>query len=76
MVLAFNNLAGTLDAQEKHAEAEALYRKALALARKVLGEEHPDTIAAHANLASALDQQGRFAEAQPLFLRFAQVHGR
>jgi CHAT domain-containing protein/Tfp pilus assembly protein PilF len=56
-----------LDAQGKHAEAEPLDRTALAIFRKVLGEEHPDTALSYNNVAYNLNAQGKHAEAEPLF---------
>ena len=49
--------------QGKYAEAEPLYQKALAIRRKVLGEDHPDTAASYNNVASNLNAQGKYAEA-------------
>ena len=39
----YNNLASNLHAQGKYAEAEPLFRTALEIRRRVLGEDHPDT---------------------------------
>ena len=46
-----NNLAMLLRNQNKLAEAEPLSRKALEASRRVLGEEHPNTLSAQKNLA-------------------------
>jgi tetratricopeptide (TPR) repeat protein len=59
--------AERLDAQVKYAAAEPLYRKALAIRRQLLGEDHPDTALGYHNLASNLRAQGRYAQALPLF---------
>jgi tetratricopeptide (TPR) repeat protein len=53
--------------QGRYAEAQPLLEKALAMRRKVLGEDHPDTATSYNNLAYDLDAQGKYAEAQPLF---------
>ncbi|MDZ3838893.1 MAG: tetratricopeptide repeat protein [Rhodospirillales bacterium] len=37
----FNNVASCLNAQGRHGEAEALYRKALEIRERVLGPDHP-----------------------------------
>jgi hypothetical protein len=37
----YHNLAGSLHHLGKYAEAEPLFRRALAICEKVLGEEHP-----------------------------------
>ena len=55
------------EAQGKHAEAEAMHRKALAIRLKALGEGHPDTALSYNNLAFCLNGQGKHAEALPLF---------
>ena len=41
-----------------------LFAKALAIRRKVLGEEHPDTAVSYNNLAFNLNSQGKYAEAR------------
>jgi pentatricopeptide repeat protein len=48
-------------------EAEPLYHKALAIFKKELGENHPDTAISYNNLASNLGDQGRYEEAEPLY---------
>ena len=59
---------------ERKADAEALplYDKALAIRRKVLGEEHPSTAASSNNLATCLHYQGKHAEARQLL---AAIYG-
>ena len=47
-----NNLANSLHGQGKHAEAEQMYREVLDVQHRVLGPEHPDTLATVRNLAS------------------------
>jgi CHAT domain-containing protein len=59
--------ANELEAADKHVEAEPLYRKVLAIRRKVLGEDHPDTGTSYHNLAANLHDQGKLAEAVPLY---------
>ena len=56
-----------LNAQGKYAEAEPLFRQALAIRRKLLGEDHPDTAQSYNNVAGNLNAQGKYAEAEPLF---------
>jgi tetratricopeptide (TPR) repeat protein len=56
-----------LQAQGRYAEAELLFRQALAICRKVLGEEHPLTAQGYNNLAFNLNQQGKYVEAEPLY---------
>jgi tetratricopeptide (TPR) repeat protein len=44
----------------------------LAICRKVLGEEHPDTAASYNSVAYNLNAQGKYKEAETLFLRAAE----
>src|SRR5262249_28036938 len=69
--ISYNNLAANLNAQGKYKEAEDGYRKALAINRKVLGEEHPDTARSYHNLAANLNDQGKYEEAEIFFIRAA-----
>jgi len=69
-----NGLAVLLQAQGKLAEAEPLYRRALAIHEKVLGAEHPDTASSLNNLANLLQDQGKLAEAEPLHRRALAIH--
>ena len=54
--------------QGRYAEAEPLYKRALAIREKALGPDHPD-VAGLNNLAELYDKQGRYAEAEPLYKR-------
>jgi tetratricopeptide (TPR) repeat protein len=49
-----------------YASARKLQEQALAALRRVLGEEHPDTLAAMGNLAQTLEAQGDLAGARKL----------
>ena len=44
-------------------------KRALAESERVLGPEHPDTIAIVNNLAGLYQAQGRYKEAEPLLKR-------
>jgi hypothetical protein len=48
----------------ENAEAEAMYRQALAGREKILGNEQPDTLASVDNLGSVLQSQGRYIEVE------------
>jgi tetratricopeptide (TPR) repeat protein len=63
---AWQRQADALAGRGRHREAQPLYEKALAIRRKVLGEEHPDTVSSYHNLANNLDAQVRHSQAQPL----------
>ena len=69
-----NNLAVLYQSQGRYAEAEPLYQQALQLSEKVLGKEHPDTIASVNNLAGLYQSQGRYAEAEPLYQQALQLY--
>ena len=64
-----NNLAVLYTEQGRYAEAEPLYKRALAIDEKALGPDHPDVATALNNLAGLYDDQGRYAEAEPLYKR-------
>ena len=62
-----NNLAGLLRATNRLAEAEPLYRRALAIDERRLGQDHPNVATGLNNLASLLQATNRLAEAEPLY---------
>ena len=64
-----NNLAALYSDQGRYAEAEPLYKRALAICEKALGPDHPDVGSSLNNLAALYRDQGRYAEAEPLFKR-------
>jgi hypothetical protein len=71
-----------LSATDRLAEAEPLYRRALAITENSFGPEHPNVAAGLNNLARLLRETDRLAEAAPLYRRalaikeksFGQVH--
>jgi len=56
------------DDHGRYAEAEPLYLEALEGQRRVLGEDHPNTLTCLYNLALVYHRQGRIDKAEPLFL--------
>ena len=46
--------------------AESLEAQVMKTRKRVLGEEHPDTLASMGNLASTYQNQGRWKEAEKL----------
>jgi tetratricopeptide (TPR) repeat protein len=68
-----NAKAEELYQRGKYAEAEPLFRKALAVREEVLGPRHPDTAQSYDNLASNLDALGRANEAEPLYRKALAV---
>lgn len=59
-------LGRILESKQQPAEAEALYRRALALQEQVLGVRHKDTLATGRRLIALLDKTARQAEARKL----------
>jgi CHAT domain-containing protein/tetratricopeptide (TPR) repeat protein len=53
----------------RYAEAEPLYKRAIAIDEKALGPDHPNVGTALNNLAELYDTQGLYAEAEPLYKR-------
>ncbi|QLE58296.1 tetratricopeptide repeat protein [Nostoc sp. TCL26-01] len=69
LATSLNNLASLYDSQGRYSEAEPLYIQALALYRKLLGEEHPSVAMSLNNLAYLYKSQGRYSEAEPLYIQ-------
>ncbi len=69
LAASLNNLAALYDTQGKYAQAEPLYRRALAIREKVLGPEHPAVATSLNNLAGLYYAQGKYTQAEPLFQR-------
>jgi eukaryotic-like serine/threonine-protein kinase len=61
------NLANTVFTGGKFAEAEKIYRDALALVRKNRGEENPTMALLLQNIATTIAEQGRPADAKPMY---------
>jgi tetratricopeptide (TPR) repeat protein len=68
-----NKQAGQYMDQERYDEAEALYKRALAVSEKSLGPDHPDTATSLHNLAYLYHRQEKYAEAEPLYKRALAV---
>jgi tetratricopeptide (TPR) repeat protein len=71
-----NNLANCLRALGGAAGALPLYRRALEGYERVLGADHPDTLASVNNLASCLRALGDAAGALPLYRRALEGYER
>ncbi len=59
-----------------YAEATVVAQRALTLAERVLGKEHPDTLTSVNNLAELYQAQGRYGEAEPLYRRALEARER
>jgi len=64
-----NKLAGLYLAEGKYAQAELVYKRALAIEEKALGPDHPDLAKSLHNLALLYATQGQYAQAEPLYKR-------
>ncbi|TMQ30358.1 MAG: tetratricopeptide repeat protein, partial [Planctomycetota bacterium] len=62
----YNDIAYNLHAQGNYAGAEPLFRKALTIRQKVLGEDHPDTGASYNDMSINLTAQRKYPEAELL----------
>ncbi|WP_292761209.1 tetratricopeptide repeat protein, partial [Nostoc sp. NOS(2021)] len=59
--------------QGRYSEAEPLYKKALELRQRLLGEEHPDVASSYNNLAGLYHSQGRYSDAEPLYKKALSI---
>ncbi|AFY83023.1 tetratricopeptide repeat protein [Oscillatoria acuminata] len=66
-------LGGELYKKGEYGKAEPLWKQALNIHRKVLGEQHPDTAGSLNNLAALYKSQGRYAEAESLYLQALNI---
>ncbi|KJZ68443.1 hypothetical protein HIM_12168 [Hirsutella minnesotensis 3608] len=60
------NVGESVHVLGKYHEAEQMHRQALDLSEKVLGKEHPATLASMNNLAGVLESLGKYEEAERL----------
>ena len=73
MATSLNNLALLYKAQGQYAQAEPLYKRALAIDEKALGPDHPDVAVSLNNLAALYRAMNRDDEAEPLEQRAARI---
>ena len=71
---ALNMLATVYVAQQKYDEAEGLFRHAMAIREKVLGDDHPDVAHTLINLSMVYSLQRKFAEAEGVLRRALKIH--
>jgi tetratricopeptide (TPR) repeat protein len=70
------DLAVSLEMTGRLNEAEKLERDALEIQRRVLGNDHPDTLTSMNNLAFTLRREGRYPEAEQLFREALDIRRR
>jgi len=76
VVTRLNNLALLYAQQGKYAEAEPLFKRALAIDEKALGPEHPDVAAIAERLALVLRKLGRKSEAKVYEKQAARIRAK
>ncbi|WP_254568765.1 tetratricopeptide repeat protein [Oscillatoria sp. HE19RPO] len=69
LAVRLNNIGMTLYKKAEYGKAEPLWKQALNIRCKLLGNEHLDTADSLNNLAGLYTSQGRYAEAEPLLLQ-------
>ena len=70
---ALSGLAQAYALQNKHAEAEPVYLRALKIYQTVHGETHPDVAATLNNLGVLYRRHGQYADAEPLLVRAVAI---
>ena len=74
MAQSLNNLAALYMYQGQYAQAEPLFKRALAISEKVLGADHHNVARSLNNLAGLYLVQGEYAQAEPLFKRSLAIN--
>ena len=69
-----NNLAALYQRQQRYADAEPLFKRALAVREKSLGHGHPDLGQSLNNLATHYEKLGRHGDSEPLFKRALAIY--
>jgi hypothetical protein len=64
------------EAEGRYAQAEPLQKRALAIAERALGSEHPDLAMVLENCAALLRKMSRQAEAEPLEARAKAIRAK
>ena len=76
MATSLNNLAGLYDSQGKYAEAEPLYKRALKIAEKALGKDHPHVAFMLENMAKCYREMGKKNKAEKLEARAKEIRSK
>jgi tetratricopeptide (TPR) repeat protein len=70
------NLGAVYEKQGKYDAAEPLYRQCHEAYGRVLGSEHPDSLASMNNLANLYQKQGKYRMAEPLYRQCQEIRSR
>ena len=62
-----------LRSQGKFEKAEDIYKKGLQIRRKVLGEEHHDTVGCYKKLGHLYAAQGKYKKAEEMYVKGIQI---
>jgi tetratricopeptide (TPR) repeat protein len=74
--MGYQNLAVNLSYQRKYDAAQPVLEKALEIRRRLLTDDHPDTVASFITVGFNLKAQGNYAAAQPLFEKALEISRR
>ncbi|MEA5601845.1 tetratricopeptide repeat protein [Nostoc sp. UHCC 0252] len=72
----FNNLAGIYRATGNYSEAEPLYKQALELRKRLLGDNHPSFATSLNNLAGLYKTTGQYSKAEILYQQALELRKR
>jgi Tfp pilus assembly protein PilF len=75
-VSSLNNLGHFYYSQKRYREAEPLAVEVLDASRRLVGDDHPDTLLALHNLATIKDELGRQSEAEKLYVKTLEAKRR
>ena len=71
-----NNLAIVLQERGKWQKAEEMHTKVLEARRRVLGQDHQDTLSSMNNLANVLQKQGKWQKAEEMHTEVLEARRR
>ena len=70
---AYNNLGNALSEQSKYGEADPMYRRAIAIWEKAVGQDHPSVATGLNNLAAVCVNMKKYSEAETLLQRSFEI---
>ncbi|WP_375473900.1 tetratricopeptide repeat protein [uncultured Nostoc sp.] len=76
LATSLNNLAGIYRATGRYSEAEPLYKQALELTKRLLGENHPAFATSLNNLAGLYKSTGQYSKAELLYQEALELRKR